>query len=624
MILQLWLDVEFMKHRIALCFAFLCWLSVSPTQGSEPIPEAAGPEDRVHIPKLIKQLSDKRIPKNSSPPSGETYGGYAMRALVDIGIEAVPALTTAVETIDKESRWLPVQGLKRIGHPARTALPVLIQNLNTDLWSLRSEITEALAKIDPDGTTVIPSLKKMLRDENAYVREDAATGLGRYRALAETVVPALIDALKDESPNERAAAILSLGQIGSPAKRIVLSLLPLLHDRSYFNIVGRDFVFDEPVVNHVATVLSQFKEQRQIIVPALLAAYHDEQTPSKIRIIDALAHFGAAANPIVPDLVQAMIRFPKTKDRHWIREPMVLARLGNHASASIPTLRKLLQGRHTLAKLYAAGVLACIDPESRTAAFKILAQGLQKTDKNSNLIVPFLEILGPEAAPLVPDLLEYLRHGKEEYELAYDEQIFNIFKQIGAKAKPAIPLLIRLHEYSLDEHEIEETFLAIGPAALDALVESLEGETASPRIVNAIARFGGKAEKAIPTLIASAREGDFEKRLSLANALGSIHSNPTVSLPILDRLLKDKHAIVRAAAAKSIGRFGLKADSAAPQLRAALKDDFADVRIAAIGALGSIGADDAETRQAVAVRTTDAHPLVQLVAKEWMEKRKAP
>ncbi len=44
----------------------------------------------------------------------------------------------------------------------------------------------------------------------------------------------------------------------------------------------------------------------------------------------------------------------------------------------------------------------------------------------------------------------------------------------------------------------------------------------------------------------------------------------------LGQLLKDKHAVVRAAATKNIGRFGLKANSAAPQLRAALIDDFAD------------------------------------------------
>ena len=111
-----------MKHRIALCFALLFWLPGSPTQGSDPIPRAVGPEDRGQIPNLIKQLSNDKIPKNDNI-ANESYGGFAMRALVDIGIEAVPALTKAVETIDKESRCLAVLGLKHIGHPARTALP---------------------------------------------------------------------------------------------------------------------------------------------------------------------------------------------------------------------------------------------------------------------------------------------------------------------------------------------------------------------------------------------------------------------------------------------------------------------------------------------------------------------
>ena len=157
---------------------------------------------------------------------------------------------------------------------------------------------------------------------------------------------------------------------------------------------------------------------------------------------------------------------------------------------------------------------------------------------------------------------------------------------------------------------------------MDALIKSLKGETASPEIVHAIARFGSKAEKSIPVLVASTSEGDSEMRISVANALGTIHSNPTVSIRTLLQLLNDEHAVVRAAAAMNIGRFGSKANSAAPQLRAALIDDFADVRVATIGALAKVSPDDAETRQAVAVRATDAHPLVQLVAKEWMAKHR--
>lgn len=615
-----------MKHRIALCFAPFFFLSGSTaTLGSDPIPRATGPEDRDQIPKLIKQLTNRQIPKDDFIYN-ETYSGYAMRALVDIGIEAVPALTTAVETIDKQSRWLPVQGLKRIGPPARTALPVLVRNLDTDLWSLRSEITDSLAKIDRDGTTAIPALKKMLRDENDYVRESAAEGLGTYPAHAEAVVPPLIAALKDKSPNVRAAAIRSLRQIGTPSKRIVPSLLPLLDDRSYYSVVGPDFASYAPVVDDVASVLSKFKDQSQTIVPALLAAYHDEQTPSNLGIMDGLVHFEAAAKPIVPDLVRAMNRFSPTKDVYWIEEPIVLARFGEHASAAIPAVRKLFRSTDPYTKLYAAGVLACIDPESRTTALKVLAPALQEPNKRF-IVIEFLDILGPDAAPLVPDLVKLLRRDERaEFELDLDEyaQIFNIFRQVGPKAKPAVPQLMAIPGYIVEQHDAEEAFLAIGPAALDALVKSLEGETASPRIVHAIAMFGGRAEKTIPVLIASIAEGDSELRLSVANALGTIRSNPTVSLQALGQLLKDERATVRAAAAKSIGRFGLNANSAAPQLRAALTDEFADVRVAAIEALGITGADDAETRQVIAAGTTDAHPLVQLVAKEWMEKHKSP
>ncbi|QDU47051.1 HEAT repeat protein [Symmachiella dynata] len=395
-------------HRIALCLAVLYCLSVSPTHGAEPIPEAAGPEDREQIPKLIQQLSDQRIPEDAFPYR-ETYGGYAMRALVNIGIEAVPALTAAVETTDAESRWLPVQGLKRIGPPARTALPVLIRNLDVDSWSLRSEITDSLAKIDRDGTTVIPSLKKMLRDENPYVRESAATGLGAYPAHAETGVPALIAALKDESPDVRAAAVVSLGKIGKPTKTITQSLLPLLHDRGRYALVGHDVVVQFDLIDLVASVLSKFQDQKQVIVPALLAAYHDEQLPSKTGIIDALVHFDAAAEPIVPDLIQAMSRLSTTKDVGRIHEPIVLAQLGKHASGAIPAARKLLRSGDGLAKLYAAGVLACIDPDSPPTAFEVLAQPLQEPNKNSDVTFDFLDVLGPEAEPLVPDLLTFLR-----------------------------------------------------------------------------------------------------------------------------------------------------------------------------------------------------------------------
>jgi len=218
-----------------------------------------------------------------------------------------------------------------------------------------------------------------------------------------------------------------------------------------------------------------------------------------------------------------MKRFSTSKDNYWMHEPVVLARLEKHASAAIPEVRKLFRGRHAQTKLYAAGVLACIDPESRTAAFKVLAPALQEPDK-SDLDINFLTILGPEATPLVGDLVKLLNREWRIGNPVDDFQIFNLFTQIGAKAKPAIPQLTTLARYTYAEREAEEAFLAIGPVALDALIKSLKVETASPRIVHAIARFGSKAEKAIPVLIAAVSETDSQTRISVADALGTIHS----------------------------------------------------------------------------------------------------
>lgn len=129
------------------------------------------------------------------------------------------------------------------------------------------------------------------------------------------------------------------------------------------------------------------------------------------------------------------------------------------------------------------------------------------------------------------------------------------------------------------------------PEDLVPLIDSLSAETPSDRAYAAsqLRRLGPAAEPAVPQLVTSLSDPDWQVRWEAAEALGVTGNREAVE-PLLAVLNdRDGEWAVRTAAARSLGLLG---DSKAVEpLAAVLNDMNAHVRYAAVVALGRIGTE---------------------------------
>jgi HEAT repeat protein len=130
-----------------------------------------------------------------------------------------------------------------------------------------------------------------------------------------------------------------------------------------------------------------------------------------------------------------------------------------------------------------------------------------------------------------------------------------------------------------------------GSPALDGL-KALKHPDANVRYraVATLAQLGSVAKFAVPELRELLKDKSGLVRVKTAEALWKIDQTPSTSLmPVLLQALKDKEAVVRAAAPPVLALLGSKAKNALPALVQALQDQDFDVKLSAITALGDLG-----------------------------------
>jgi len=106
------------------------------------------------------------------------------------------------------------------------AVPALIKGLKNPDAKIREESARTLAFIGPDAKDAVPALIETLKDVEPLVRSDAAWALGEIGASAYVAIPALIAALDDEEDTVRDFAIEALAAFGPAAS----DALPKLKD----------------------------------------------------------------------------------------------------------------------------------------------------------------------------------------------------------------------------------------------------------------------------------------------------------------------------------------------------------------------------------------------------------
>jgi hypothetical protein len=154
------------------------------------------------------------------------------------------------------------------------------------------------------------------------------------------------------------------------------------------------------------------------------------------------------------------------------------------------------------------------------------------------------EILGTNAHPAIPDLIEMLRDA-DPYVGGHDPA----WQAIGA-----------LHR--------------IGSRSIPPLISATTNSNEMIRVHACLALAELRATHAVPSLIERLSDPSRMVRIRAALALGTLQADQTNSVPALALALSDPDSAVRFSAANSLAMFGSRAAAAAPDLQQALNQEL--------------------------------------------------
>lgn len=262
-------------------------------------------------------------------------------------------------------------------------------------------------------------------------------------------------------------------------------------------------------------------------------------------------------------------------------------------------------------------------------------ESVRQTDYASRALGAF-RILGPTAAPAIPDLIKLVgpnrnraaealarigpaaipaltnkllesalaantasrnaRGGRRFGDLA-QIQIVQALMVMDEDARPAIPALIFLLQHNpASDHAQAATALAfigrrqpeVVVPALSGLVRGSSGQRLA-EIVAALASFGTNASPSVPELLGKAQDPDPFTRSRVAAALKQIAPDMKNVLTPLIENMRDSNSTVRQQALYSLAQLGTNAMEALPALALTLRDRNPEIRAQAERCIQQIG-----------------------------------
>ncbi|MFO0905660.1 MAG: HEAT repeat domain-containing protein [Pirellulales bacterium] len=253
----------------------------------------------------------------------------ATRALSGLGAQAtpiIPDLIRILETDNPDNRRHVLAIIQALGPIAKDATPAIRKKLfhedfHTQYWACR-----AIGAIGPEAIAAAPDLGKLLSTRYAAsVRRNAALALGLLGpGIGRAGVEQLTDMLRDRNHPVRIDAALSLGALGDAAKPAIPELRTALLDKR------RDM--------RVPTCVALWKitQQADDLLPVLMEEVREGSLPWEAA--QAFGEFGAAAKPVVPQLIEGLGSATNTEQRATYLD--ALGAIGPAARSAEGAIRK--------------------------------------------------------------------------------------------------------------------------------------------------------------------------------------------------------------------------------------------------------------------------------------------
>lgn len=481
--------------------------------------------------------------------------------------EVIEALIALLSDRANVVRATACSALERTGHVARAAVPALLKNLTHDVAQVRSNAAQALAHVVRDDPAVNAALTNLIADPELTVAHTAVAGLALQTVLGYEVIEPLFAFVRRVRADEGNAYCIS----------------------SAYSAFGR---LDAPPP-------AVIDELRRALVTQPQQYYHDLAWDAA----QALAHFGPAAAPAVPELVAAL------------RANRATSNAARALVVAGPT------GAGALAALFA-------DPDERL---------------RSNVIDALWQI-GKAGAPLVPALLECLDRSTNDWMRA---RVIYALQTIGATE--AIPVFIR-EARTGDYHSTAAAFRALSAFRselvphLPALVQ-LERDPTRTQYLGTCAELFVALATYTPDVLDPLRavlrdaqpsaaddwNARWSKKGRREHALRGFavlrtcgHVSDDVVAPLVAEIapfVEDPEVEVRRLAVTALSSFSVPAVAAA--LCRALADTDDLVRLRAADALASVGDTADETLAALVHTVSDRVPKVRRAAVDALNKLKA-
>lgn len=351
-----------------------------------------GPSAAAAIPALIAALHDR---------SEAVRDTGAPEALGKIGPAAIPALLVALRDADAFVRAGAVRALGRMGPPAKTAVPRLLELLNdrnqpvktangTTFYPVCFAAATALGQIGAEPQAAVPALVTLLGDGNAWLRQTAIEALTDFGPAARTAVPALLTALNDKGEEVAVRAAMALGAIGPAAAPAVPALIeylgrldgdengarrgrvatalaaigPEATEPLMTALKGPNQTLRARVAPALAALASRSRTAADQILPAFITALENSDTAARCAVLAALGRLGPRAAPAVPAISHAL-----ADPNEAIRLHAAQALFGNvtHTNEAVPALIQVLKDQEYSIRLEAAWALFAIGPPAKAA-----------------------------------------------------------------------------------------------------------------------------------------------------------------------------------------------------------------------------------------------------------------
>jgi HEAT repeat protein len=310
----------------------------------------------------------------------------------------LPLLLRSVEREEPEVRAACWNAFARDRRPAFSpgAIPALMTALESRKWIVRFCAARALEPHarDPRATVAIPALLKLLKapinpgpgepgippgaspgpsGDPAHLAAGLLGKLAPGTTTAGEVIADLTEGVRSSQPHRRYFMIDALAEFGAAAEPAVPALIQVLRE-GLGSERGRRF-FDGYWVGRALARIAPGTGRADEAVTALMEALRADRPDLRAVAVDALGAFGAAAEPAVPLLIQAL-RGPRLKDEGVLYRPSVARALGRIAPGT----------------------------RSADAALAALTEALDSDPETRLGVVDALSAFGPRAAGILPRL----------------------------------------------------------------------------------------------------------------------------------------------------------------------------------------------------------------------------